>query len=107
MTETEKRGAIQTSIRNLAILTAVTFLLLVGAIGFFAKTNHDLARRGDQAHTAVCTLRTDVGERIAASEQFLREHPEGIAGIPVATLRSSIEAQKRTYASLASAHCER
>lgn len=96
----------QASLRNLAILTITTFLLLLGMGAYFINANHQLAVEGRQAHDAICALREDLQRRIATTEQFIRDHPEGIAGIPVAELERSVESQKLTVDSLYEAKCD-
>lgn len=59
------------------------------------------AKQGD----ALCTFRKDLQERVRQSEGFLREHPQGFAGIPAATIRQSLEGQKRTIKALQPLAC--
>jgi hypothetical protein len=63
------------------------------------------ARDAAQATGALCTLRADLEQRVASSEGFLREHPEGVAGIPARTIRESIANQRRTIAALSGLNC--
>lgn len=60
----------------------------------------DLAREGREAHQGICVYRADLAARIAATVDYLRTHPEGIAGISRATILNSIRNQKATVASL-------
>lgn len=107
MSEILTRGRqIQRQITWLATITVVTFVLLLATIFYVAVSNHELAVQGDKAHTAVCTLRTDLGARIAAGEAFLKLHPEGLGSITADEIRTSIEGQKRTYAALSTAGCK-
>lgn len=63
------------------------------------------ARLGAQTHTAVCTLRRDYIQRVAQSEQFLAEHPEGFAGVTAEAIQASITSQRHTIKALASLRC--
>lgn len=92
--------------RILAGLIVAMFLVF----GFFGVLEHRrtdrLARQGAQAHDAICTMRADLERRVDAMEQYLQEHPEGFAGIPVAALRKSLEDQKRTIRALSKIRCD-
>lgn len=49
---------------------------------------------------AICALRSDVEVRVASSEKYLREHPEGFPGLSPQTIRDGIANQKRTIKAL-------
>ena len=72
-----------------------------------AADNRRLAREGEQAHDALCVIKADLRQRVAAGRKFLREHPRGIPGIPPATLRSSIANQQATLDALKPLACPR
>lgn len=78
----------------------VVLAVIVGA-GFWLE--HRQSAQGAKAHTALCAFREDLRGRlkdvqasIRTSEQFLRDHPAGIPGVPVELLRQSIADKKRT-----------
>ena len=102
----QRANQIQTSLRNLGILTMVTFLLLVAGGLYFLKVNHDLGEQGRQARTAICVLRHDLQERVTASELFLRTHPDGFDGVSAADIQASINGQRRTITALSGADCD-
>lgn len=54
------------------------------------------ARDGRQAHSALCALNQRNIDRIATSRQFLREHPEGIPGIPAKLIQDGIKSDQST-----------
>ena len=54
---------------------------------------------------SLCALRADFKKRVATSEDFLKDHPEGFAGIPAATIRSTVDGQKRTIRALGGLRC--
>jgi hypothetical protein len=87
--------------RSLAILTAATVVLylavaIVGAVSFHStRVNTD----------ALCALRGDLKNRVAASQRFLVDHPAGVAGIPAKTIRDGIKNQQRTIAALKNISC--
>jgi hypothetical protein len=54
---------------------------------------------------ALCAFRNDIVARIAASEQFLEEHPNGIPGISPATIRTNLRAQRQTVDALSVLNC--
>jgi hypothetical protein len=64
-----------------------------------AKAAH-LAKQGARTHTGVCRLRDDLRVRVENSEEFLREHPDGIPGLPAKVIQTGIDGQKRTIRSL-------
>ncbi len=64
-----------------------------------------LAVQGLEAHDAICVFRGDLERRVKAGRQYLREHPEGFAGIDPATIRNSLDNQQRTVDSLAAIRC--
>lgn len=86
-----------------AYLQAFTFALLmivVISMGLQQRHIRQLSREGTQAHTALCVFRDDLQRRVERSENFIKEHPEGVTGIPVATLQADVKNKKDTLASL-------
>jgi hypothetical protein len=72
-----------------------------------ARANQKLVRRiqhaaklGVRTHTGVCRLKDDLETRVANSEAFLRDHPDGIPGISAKTIQLGVDGQKRTIRSL-------
>lgn len=61
--------------------------------------------RATKAATALCLLRHDLKDRVASAEQFLKNHPQGLAGIPAATIKSSVDGQRRTVKALSILKC--
>jgi hypothetical protein len=86
-------------------VVAVSFLVLV-VMAWQIKATRDLAAQGEEAHVALCALRVDLERRVQASQDFLREHPEGIPGIPTATIKQGIDNQKKTIDALGFLECE-
>lgn len=54
---------------------------------------------------ALCAIRHDAERRYALGEQFLKDNPNGIAGISASQLRVSINNSKETADSLSIVHC--
>jgi hypothetical protein len=77
-----------------AITFVVTTWLVVHLIG-----------QNSQANAALCTFRGDLEHRVTATENYLREHPEGFPGVSAATLQSSLNGQRRTVRALGSLDC--
>lgn len=98
MPESDIASDIQRSIRWVGAATVLLYLLLGGAVVYVW---HDSSTTRD----ALCALRGDLAQRVASSEAFLREHPDGIVGIPPASIRSGIANQKRTIETLSSLKC--
>lgn len=59
----------------------------------------------ENTKTALCALRSDLETRVAESKTFLKEHPKGIPGVPVATLRVSISNGEHTINALGVVNC--
>jgi hypothetical protein len=55
---------------------------------------------------SLCALRGDLERRVATSQGFLQENPEGIPGIPAETLQASIDNQLRTVEALHGLNCD-
>jgi cell division protein FtsX len=96
---------IRTMLRWLTIAVVVCLVVAVG-VGLFAITLASrVADQTDRTNAALCTFRADIETRAIQTEEFLREHPEGVAGIPAATLRQSLKGQRSTVAALGSLNC--
>jgi hypothetical protein len=67
--------------------------------------NREHAKEGQQAREAICALKGDLSRRIDASRQFLKERPNGVPGIPPATIKQSIDNQQQTLDALGSVKC--
>lgn len=87
--------------RSLRILLIATVVLYLGVLGIAvwtwstANTNND----------ALCALRVDLQKRVANSQTFLKENPEGIPGISVRIVQDGIENQQRTISALSGLSC--
>jgi ABC-type transporter Mla subunit MlaD len=62
-------------------------------------------RESKRTTKALCALRKDLEDRVAQTDDFLRKHPGGFAGIPAATLRQSEQGQRRTISALSNLKC--
>lgn len=88
------------------------WLISMGGVVFVylaLQNNADAIRHqsqlGAQTHTAVCALRHDLQDRVKNSEQFLRSHPHGFAGVTVKVIRAQIMGQEKTIQALHSLDC--
>lgn len=93
-------------LRKLAYATVVLFVMLIVASGLFFWRISGIANDGLRAHDAVCVLRADLEKRANATDAYLLQHPAGIPGIPIATLKASVASQRQTVAALAVANCD-
>lgn len=82
-----------------------TFVAVLAALVVVIHGNRVTAAKGKQAHDALCVFKADLARRAVAGRAFLNEHPEGIAGIPAATLRTSIANQQSTLDALSDLDC--
>jgi hypothetical protein len=80
----------------LGLYALVALLCVVAVVGFLAN---------QQATDSLCALRADLQTRVATSKQFLKEHPNGIPGIPAKTFRDGIKNQERTIRALSGLSC--
>lgn len=78
-------------------LTVISLALFAG----FVRLDHLTS----STNGALCTLRHDLEVRVSSSEDFLKDHPDGFAGITAATIRQSLANQKRTIHSLRNLDC--
>lgn len=53
----------------------------------------------------LCALRQDAERRVVLGDEFLKDHPEGFAGISAASLHRSIENSRETVDSLGHLDC--
>lgn len=90
--------ALRRGLRNLAIATALLYVVVGGVIFFVWR---------DEARTTsgLCALRSDLKHRIASSEEVLASHPDGLLGVSAASIRTSIDGQKRTVKALSVVRC--
>lgn len=109
MSDLDTPYLVQRSLRWLVRATIVLYVALL-LVGYAAW--HDSQRKSDQiaglattSNSALCALRGDLESRVTASEQFLINHPEGFAGISPASIRTSIDGQRRTIVVLAQLKC--
>lgn len=82
----------------------IAYLVLVVVLLGGVYRVETLAR---STHDALCTLRADIEQRADNADRFLREHPGPfpIPGVARAELIRSIEANRRTVASLDDLDC--
>lgn len=82
------------------ILVAFAVLGLTLAVGYFY-----VDKVSDQNTKGLCTIRENAQDQITRTEDFLKEHPEGFAGLSPAVLRRGLESQKRTVEALKDVDC--
>lgn len=88
------------------------FTIALGGLGYVINQNRTLARQaketaelGQQAHNGLCVLKADERDRVRDGESFIKQHPEGLAGISAATIQQSLDNQKKTIAALSAIRC--
>lgn len=112
----EIAASLQRSLRRLLVATAALYLIVIVAVVLVYRDanakRRELARQAADTKQQVatltaaqCTLRSDLRQRVTASEQFLAEHPNGIPGLPAATIEQSLAGQRRTIAALSGLDC--
>jgi hypothetical protein len=98
----DRLAAIHRNYRGLAVWQVLNSLALVVivVVGFVIVSGQN-----DTVTNALCALRGDLEHRVAQTDKFIAEHPHGIPGIPVATLRVQADGQRRTIAALGGLSC--
>lgn len=91
--------SLRKSLRRLVAATLVLYLVM-GAVAL--KIYID----GRATHDSLCTFRADLANRALASTDFLRDHPNGVAGIPPKIILEGIYNQQRTIVALKDLDCE-
>lgn len=91
--------------RSFKVLLAAALLMAAAAIFLSALLFTRLADTTTRTNDALCTFRADVQQRLDNTEAFLADHPQGIPGVPTATLRQSLDAQRRTVKALGGLPC--
>jgi hypothetical protein len=88
------------------MFAAVSLLLAAVSMFLSALLFTRLATTTDRTNRALCTFRGDVRQRAATTAAFLADHPHGIPGVPLATLRQSLDGQRRTVKALSQLDCQ-
>jgi hypothetical protein len=100
---------IKKALRIMEIATVILIVLMMTLviIGYTDSANQrDAIRQTSlQSHNALCSFVADLQGRVASAEDFLREHPNGIPGLSVEAIRTSIENQKQTIEALSNLKC--
>jgi len=92
-------GALRRALRWLAAATVVLYVILFAAgIKVYIDNQHTT--------DTLCTFRSDLETRVVGSILFLREHPEGLAGVPTKTIVDQITNQQRTITALQGLNCD-
>lgn len=105
MTEQEVENIgdeIRKLLRRLEVATVGLYVLVIAivVISFFY-----LKAQNDQTTAALCTFRANLESQVAQTSSFLKDHPEGFAGIPAATLKTNAANQQRAIDSLSGLDC--
>jgi hypothetical protein len=79
------------TLKRLVVATVVIYVVLLAVTG--------------TTYAALCALDHDLQNRVSDSQQFLKEHPRGIAGIPASAIRVSMNSQEDTIHTLDILHC--
>lgn len=83
----------------------VWICLFTPSVLYLYHRNTELAREGKQAKFAFCVFKHDLEVRSKATQDFLRDHPGGIPGLPKAVFQNSVRNQQATIMSLQSLDC--
>jgi hypothetical protein len=84
------------------VLSVFLFVAVLVGGAYLLSTK---SAEGAEVHEAICALSADLESRTERSRDFLRDHPNGIPGIPAATIRESVTNQERSIAALSVVSC--
>jgi hypothetical protein len=87
--------------RMLRILIGLTVVLYVIMFGIATYTYF----QGQRNTKALCTIRDNAQNRVAQAQQFLQDHPNGIAGLTPDDLQRSINTSQATVKALEDVDC--
>lgn len=97
----ERAGGLRLIRRVVIVLSIVVAVnVALGAVSFVR-----IGTVASDSNNALCALRGDLERRVASSEQFLRENPNGIPGISAKVIRDGMTNQRRTIAALSRLDC--
>ncbi len=103
------RAAIIHSIKLIRNWTIILFLSVIMTFSFAlytaAQQRHQLEHEAQRTIGALCTFRADLQKRYDDGVAFLADNPDGIPGLPAATIQRSLDAQHDTLISLANLPC--
>lgn len=109
MTEETVKDEIQHALARLVvtvyILCGVVAISVAGLSVGIIRSNSHIAEVANNTNAALCTLRSDLEQRIDDSRQFLEDHPNGIPGISAADIQQGITNQQRTIDALSTLEC--
>lgn len=96
------RERVDARYRRVVVLVIVAIVLAIGGnVALLQRTNG----QATSSTAALCALRHDLEARVKSGEQFLRSHPLGAADIPAATIKTSVDGQRRTIRALSGLSC--
>ena len=103
--EPDPLRALTRIIRRLIIATAFLYIALAGlSVFLYVKARQDV-HQNNSARAGLCALRQDLSRRVDEQRSFLREHPAGIPGIPLAVISASLANAEQTLKALDVVHC--
>jgi hypothetical protein len=102
-------SSLQQAFRKLELATVGLFLVVVLLAGYVyfsgIAARQRIAEIAHDTNRALCTLRTDLEQRVEQSRNFLEENPDGVPGIPASLIRNGIANQENTIEALSGLDC--
>lgn len=80
------------------IIFAILGFTVAGSVVYVYTTS-------ENSKKALCAYQADLKQRIVSGEQFLKDNPNGIPGIPAPTIRAGLDNQKQALKSFAIVNC--
>lgn len=87
--------------RRLNILIITTVILFVALLGMGVYV-YSVTRNNTRA---LCAIKLDATRRVSETQEFLKEHPEGIPGLEPEILKRGIDTAKAQVKALSDVSC--
>lgn len=103
----EALKAIQRTLGNLVLATIILYGLVLTMLIGLAIFAFVIFGQSKDSHDALCTFRANIAGQVVSTQEFLKQHPEGLPklGLPATTLQQTLARQTATLASLNSLNC--
>jgi hypothetical protein len=89
----------------LAVMVVLLAISAVFANVQIFRLSNQIAGNQRNDTQALCAFRGDLSRRVQSSIDYLAAHPNGILGIPAATIRLSLDNEQHTLTALSSLKC--
>jgi hypothetical protein len=99
-----RRQRLQTWAMVLLYLVVVVALMVIWRDA--SNKRAELQREEARSSHALCALRGDLEQRAKSATDYLKEHPQGLPGIPASIIKSNLAGQRHSIAALSGLECK-